>query len=169
MHTVRYSGLGRRWGRLKTRLRDGIGIGLLVMTLSLQVLAVSALAGDFDGSVPLAGTTIKIVEINQHQIIDNVDADAVGLPKRFRIDFDTRTIRPSEDSLVRRSVRFKDPVHVENMLVIQGIDEGVEGVDDGVAWSLTISKRDGRSVLSASKNGVAYVVFGACSAAGNPK
>jgi hypothetical protein len=38
----------------------------------------------------------------------------------------------------------------------------VENVDDGLAWSITISKKTGKVVLSASGDGVAYVVFGTC-------
>ena len=45
---------------------------------------------------------------------------------------------------------------------MQGVDEGVEGVDDGLAWSLTISKKNGNAVLSAAGDGVSYVVFGIC-------
>jgi hypothetical protein len=52
---------------------------------------------------------------------------------------------------------------MENLLVIQGLDSGIEGVDDGLAWSLTISKLDGKAVLTATGDGVAYVVFGAFS------
>lgn len=122
----------------------------------------NAIAGDFDGSKPLSGITGKIIEINQYKIIDDVDPDTVGLPKKFLIDFNSKTLRPSKDSLVRRTITFKSLEHIENKMVMQGIDEGVEGVDDGLAWSLTISKNNGNAVLSASGDGVAYVVFGVC-------
>ncbi len=51
---------------------------------------------------------------------------------------------------------------IEDMIALQGVDEGVDGVDDGLAWSLAISRKSGKSVLSASGAGVAYVVFGVC-------
>jgi hypothetical protein len=44
--------------------------------------AATAIAGDFDGSKPLSGITGKIIEINQYKIIDDVDPDTVGLPKK---------------------------------------------------------------------------------------
>jgi hypothetical protein len=119
-------------------------------------------AGDFDGSKPLSGATGKIIEVHQSKIIDNVDPDTVGLPKNFLIDFDSKTLQPSEDSLARRTIRFKSLEHIENMLVVQGIDDGVEGVNDGLAWSLAISKKNGKAILSASGDGVAYIVFGVC-------
>ena len=89
----------------------------------------NAIAGDFDGSKPLSGITGKIIEINQYKIIDDVDPDTVGLPKKFLIDFNSKTLRPSKDSLVRRTITFKSLEHIENKMVMQGIDEGVEGVD----------------------------------------
>jgi hypothetical protein len=124
--------------------------------------AATAIAGDFDGSKPLSGVTGKIIEINQYKIIDNVDPDTVGLPNKFLIDFNSKTLRPSKDSLVRRTIKFKSLEHIENKMVMQGVDEGVEGVDDGLAWSLTISKENGNAILSAAGDGVAYVVFGVC-------
>lgn len=124
--------------------------------------ATLAPAGDFDGSRPLSGTTVKIIEINPYKIVDNVDPATVGVPKKFLIDFHTRTLRPSKDSLIRKSITFDSLVHIENQMILQGVDEGVEGVEDGLAWSLSISKKGGHAVLSASGEGVAYVVFGVC-------
>jgi hypothetical protein len=132
-----------------------IAIGLIGMTAAV-------LAGDFDGSTPLSGTVGKVFEISRYRIADDVDPDTVGLPKKFLIDFKAKIIRSSDDSLVRRKISIHSVAFVENKTVIQGIDEGVEGVEDGLAWSLTISKKDGSAVLSASGHGVAYVVFGVC-------
>ncbi len=134
----------------------------MVVAMGLIGLATAAFAGDFDGSTPLSGTVGKVIEINRYRIADDVDPDTVGLPRKFLIDFNAKVLRPSNDSLVRRTISFDSVVFVENKTIIQGIDEGVEGVEDGLAWSLTISKKDRSVVLSASGNGVAYVVFGVC-------
>ncbi len=134
----------------------------MVVAMGLIGLATAAFAGDFDGSTPLSGTVGKVIEINRYRSADDVDPDTVGLPRKFLIDFNAKVLRPSNDSLVRRTISFDSVVFVENKTIIQGIDEGVEGVEDGLAWSLTISKKDGSVVLSASGNGVAYVVFGVC-------
>ena len=122
----------------------------------------SVFAGDFDGSKPLYGTVNRILEINQFKINDNVDPDIVGLPQNFVIDFKARLIRPSKDSLVRKTPKIKHIEHLENKLILQGVEEGVENVDDGLAWSISISKKNGKVVLSASGDGVAYVLFGRC-------
>lgn len=134
----------------------------MVATIGLIGLAAVAFAGDFDGSTPLFGTVDRVIEINRYRIADDVDPDTVGLPRKFLIDFNAKVLRPSNDSLVRRTISINRVAFVENMTVIQGVDEGVEGVEDGLAWSLTISKKNGSTLLSASGNGVAYVVFGVC-------
>ena len=121
----------------------------MVAAIGLIGCSAAAFAGDFDGSTPLSGTVGKVIEIKRYRLSDDVDPDTVGLPKKFLID-------------LRRQILIHRVAFVENKTVIQGVDEGVEGVDDGLAWSLTISKKDGGAVLSASGNGVAYVVFGVC-------
>ena len=128
----------------------------------LCIVPQTAFAGDFDGLKPLAGSVDKIIEINIHKIIDDVDPDTVGLPRNFFIDFKEKMLRPSKDSLVRKTTKINRVEHIENKLILQGVNEGVENIDDGLAWSIIISKNTGKLVLSASGDGVAYVVFGTC-------
>ncbi|MGB3648343.1 MAG: hypothetical protein WBD61_09870 [Desulfobulbales bacterium] len=47
-------------------------------------------------------------------------------------------------------------------MFLQGADDGIEGVRDGLAWSISISQDTGRLVLSASGGNEAFVIFGAC-------
>ena len=128
----------------------------------LCIMPQAVFSGDFDGLKPLSGSVDKIIEINTLKIIDDVDPDTVGLPRNFFIDFKAKKLRPSKDSLVRKTSNIYRVAHIENKLILQGVDEGVENIDDGLAWSITISKKTGKVVLSASGDGVAYVVFGTC-------
>jgi len=132
--------------------------------LCLFIIPFSAFAGDFDGSKPLAGSVDKILEIYPSRISNDADPDTVGLPQNFFIDFEKKIVRPSKDSLIRRTSKIKRVEHIENKLILQGVEDGVENVDDGLAWSIAISKKTGKVVLSASGDGVAYVVFGTCTA-----
>ena len=134
----------------------------LFLLFCICIVPLPTFAGDFDGSKPLSGSVNKIMEIRPSRIINDVDPDAVGLPRNFLIDFKEKLLRPSKDSIVRKTSKIYRVVHIENKLVLQGINEGVENVDDGLAWSITISKKTGKLVLSASGDGVAYVVFGTC-------
>jgi hypothetical protein len=126
------------------------------------ILPFYSYAGSFDGSTSLNGSVDKIVEINQTKIKNDVSPDTIGLPRRFVIDFTDKVLRPSKDSVIRKIIKIKNIESVENKLVLQGIDDGVENIDDGLAWSLVISKVTGKAILAASGDGVAYVVFGTC-------
>jgi len=140
-----------------------------IFIFCLSVIPFSAFAGDFDGSKPLAGSVDKILEIYPSRISNDADPETVGLPQNFLIDFNEKIVRPSKDSLIRRTSKIKRVEHVENKLILQGVEDGVENVDDGLAWSIAISKKTGKVVLSASGDGVAYVVFGTCTAVENIK
>lgn len=135
---------------------------LLAAVGCLSVLTNFAVAGDWDGSQPLSGITEKVVEVTPYRVDEGVDPDTVGLPQKFLIDFEAKLLRPSKDSRVTTSISFEGVDYLENKIVIQGRYEGVEGVEDGLAWNLTISRKNGKAVLSASGDGVAYVVFGTC-------
>lgn len=134
----------------------------IILAAYLFIMPFSAYAGDFDGSTLLSGSVEKVFEINQYSVSDDVDPDIVGLPRKFFIDIEGKTMVPSKESMVRRLGKIKRVEHIENKIILQGIEEGVENVDDGLAWSMTISKKTGKLVLSASGDGVAYVVFGSC-------
>ena len=135
-----------------------------IILFCLLIIPYPAFADDFDGSKPLTGSVDKILEIYPTRINNDADPDTVGLPRNFTIDFKHKIVRPSKDSVVRRTSKIKQIAHVENKLILQGIEGGVENVDDGLAWSIAISKKTGKVVLSASGDGVAYVVFGTCTA-----
>jgi hypothetical protein len=140
---------------------------LSVFLLFLFIIPFSTFAGNFDGSKRLRGFVDKIIEINQFRINKDVDPDTIGLSQHFVIDFEDMMVRPSKDSLVRRTSKIEHVEHVENKLILQGVEDGVENVDDGLGWSITISKITGKVVLAASGDGVAYVAFGTCTADNN--
>ena len=140
----------------------------LVFLLCFVIIPFNAFAGDFDGSKLLSGSIDKVLEIYPSRIRDDADPDTVGLPRNFFIDFKQKLLRPSKDSVIRKMSKIKRVEHLENKLVLQGIEGGVDNVDDGLAWSIAISKKTGKVVLAASGDGVAYVVFGTCTAVDPP-
>ena len=142
-------------------------LGVIFLFFYLIIAPFPAIGGDFDGTKPLTGSVDKILEIYPSRINNDADPDTVGLPRNFFIDFKEKMVRPSKDSVIRRTSPIKRIEHLENKLVLQGIEEGVENVDDGLAWSMAISKKTGKVVLSASGDGVAYVIFGTCAAVEN--
>jgi hypothetical protein len=51
---------------------------------------------------------------------------------------------------------------LDSKLILQGADDGVEGVRDGLAWSMSITQDTGKLVASAAGESEAFVIFGAC-------
>ncbi len=141
----------------------------ITVLLFFLAMTFDASADGFYCSRQLSGVAGRIVEINRYMINQNIKPGTVGLPTQFLIDFESKKLIPSKGSRVRRSVSFKGVDQIENKLVIQGVDEGIAGVLDGVAWSLVISKNNGKSVLSVAGDGVAYAVFGVCKPTKDPK
>ena len=139
----------------------------ILLVFCLLIVISPTFGSEFNGSRPLAGSVDKILEIYPSRINTDADPDTVGLPRNFYIDFKEKLVRPSKDSVIRRTSKIRRVEHIENKLILQGIEDGVENVDDGLAWSIAISKKTGKVVLSASGDGVAYVVFGTCAAVDN--
>jgi len=142
---------------------------LIAVLMFILAMTHAVSAEDYDCSRKMSGVTSRIVEINRYRILDGVEPRTVGLPTRFRIDFASKNLIPAKGSRVSRTVSFKTVDQIDNKLVIQGVDEGVAGVRDGVAWSLIIAKNNGESVLAVAGDGVAYAVFGVCKPTQNPK
>jgi hypothetical protein len=91
-----------------------------------------------------------------------VSAEDAGIPRFLRIDFAgqqiTRT-RPNGDDVSSEIERSET---VDGRLILQGAEDGFEGVRDGIGWSLSIDEENGEMVLTGSGDEVAFVIFGAC-------
>ncbi len=120
------------------------------------------LAGDFDGTKPLLGATIKIFECTEDRGCSEVALEDVGVPRFFIIDFKEKVIRPTKEIGIDKVSRIERMEHVDGKLILQGAEDGVEGVRDGVGWTIAISEETGKLILTASGEGVAFVAYGAC-------
>lgn len=140
-------------------------IRMVLMTLVLGSLVswrCFAVAGDFDGGRALLCSVSQGHEWRTGGMGKAFDPESVGLPRSFLIDFKKKDIGPTNESRVRRHTRIMSLGHVEDKLILQGMDEGVEGVTDGIAWSMSLSRNSGAFVISAAGDRVGYVVFGNC-------
>ena len=135
---------------------------LFIAVTVCLALPLTGLCGGFDEARVITGNVDRLIEINSHRILENVDPDTVGLPRAFVIDLHNRTMRGTADSLVRRVVPIERIDHLPGKLILQGTDEGTAGTTGGLGWSLTIEKATGQAVLSATGSGIAYVAFGTC-------
>jgi hypothetical protein len=141
--------------RMMLRFRIGICV-LLSLTPSL------GLAGGFDGSQSLVCSVDEGRQFYVGGQAGPFDPQRVGLPRAFVIDFERNRIVPTKESVVRRQTEIKRSEQIENKMILQGADDGIEGVDDGIGWSLAVEKTSGRFVISAAGDKVGYIVFGNC-------
>jgi len=121
-----------------------------------------ASAGDFDGTKRLICATGKGMEYHRQGNQRTFNPESAGLPTKFFIFFDLRLILPDQDSVVQRRSKIKRMETIENKLILQGAEDGVEGVDDGVGWTMALNQESGLFVITASGGDLGYIVFGSC-------
>ncbi len=136
-------------------LAKGIGLALGGVLASTAYAAV-------DGSKPVICAVAEVTECIPEDSCQRVKARDAGLPRFLRVDFKGKEITqidPSGDDVTSKIERRES---VDGRLVLQGAEDGREGVRDGVGWSLSIDEASGNMVLTGSGAEVAFVVFGAC-------
>jgi hypothetical protein len=117
-------------------------------------------AGDYDGTTPLLCATIRVLECLDDGACSQVEAELVGMPQFFMINFDKKEIRTSTPNMTDRISQVENIEHIDGKLIIQGIEDGDVNIPDGLGWSLAISEETGKWILSASGDQVAFVVYG---------
>jgi hypothetical protein len=134
--------------------------GLMVMIIC--VFSFSAVAGDFDGSKELICAVMDLVECQPGGKCQQVTTEEVGIPNFLRIDFKEKKISATFTDGSKKSSTIENSEKIDGKVIIQGAEDGIEGVRDGVGWSLAISEETGKTVLTASGDEVGFVIFGAC-------
>jgi hypothetical protein len=121
-----------------------------------------ALAGAFDGSVPLLCALNEAMECIPGAECRRILPEEAGAPDFFLVDVTAKSVQGLGGAA--RTSAIRAVVEIDEKLILQGAEDGVEGVRDGLGWSAAIAQDSGRFVLSASGDRVAFVVFGACAA-----
>ena len=119
-------------------------------------------AGDFDGSKPMVCAIIKVIECSPRTGCNEVSLESVGLPRFYVIDVKKKIIHPIKESGMNRVSPIERIESVDGKIILQGAEDGIEGVRDGLGWTVAIVEDTGEMVLTASGDGVAFVVYGAC-------
>ena len=135
---------------------------LALVVLFICAGSLTAFAGDFDGSRPVLCATTDIMECLPGGICQRVTHDAVNAPRFIKINFKDKTINVPEAGEKRPNTLIERMEHVDGKLILQGAEEGIEGVRDGLGWSLSISEDSGDIVLTGSGDEVGFVLFGSC-------
>ena len=135
---------------------------IILASFCIIVVFNSASAAEFDGSKPLMCAFRAIMECVEETACERVSPSAINAPTFVRFDVQAMTISGKHPGQPERSSQIKHKLRLDGKLILQGADDGVEGVRDGLAWSIAIGEDTGEMVMSASGDDVAFVVFGAC-------
>jgi hypothetical protein len=133
-----------------------------VAVLLLLSLPFAAPAGDFDGTKPLLCSVNAVIECTPEGGCREVAPESVALPLFLKVDFEKKSVTAARQSDGNRNSDIKRMERLGGKLILQGSDEGIQEVRDGVGWSASVSEETGRLVLTASGAEEAFVVFGAC-------
>ena len=142
------------------RLKTYIFIAVAVVSVCL--FSFNTHAASYDGSQNLLCAPQIAIECGPEGKCEQAMAASVNLPNFFQIDFSAKELTAITESENKRTSKIKSMEFLDNKLFLQGADDGVEGVRDGLAWSMSISQDTGRLVVSASGEKAAFVIFGAC-------
>jgi hypothetical protein len=132
------------------------------LCLGCAAIAGSAWAADFDGSRPLICASTQVIECEAGASCRQVSAESIDAPQFFRIDFKAKTIKLARAQGDARSTQIERMETVDGKLVLQGVEDGAQDVNDGLGWSLAISQDRGGMVLTGSGDETAFVIFGVC-------
>jgi hypothetical protein len=132
---------------------------LSILTCGIAALPLQALSADYDGSKTLLCATQYVSQCDAGADCVNVFPESVNIPDFFIVNTQEKLIGAINSD---RTTPVERVEHLDGKLVLQGADDGVEDVRDGLAWSMAISEDTGKMVLSAAGDGFAMVVFGAC-------
>ena len=122
----------------------------------------SVAAAGLDGSSKFLCASVDVMECLPTTGCNRVAADDVDIPRFIQVDVKNKQIVTgiSDD---KRKTAIERVETVDGKLMLQGAEDGREGGDrDGVGWTLSVSEDSGDMVMTASGDGVAFVVFGAC-------
>lgn len=130
------------------------------VTILLAMVPFAASA-DYDESAVFTCASVDVMECLPVAGCNRVSADAVGLPRFFKVDVENKQLTAAHADDTRKTA-IERVEEVEGKLMLQGAEEGREGVRDGLGWTMSVDIDSGDMVLTASGEGVAFVVFGAC-------
>ncbi|MEM7224723.1 MAG: hypothetical protein AAF495_17225 [Pseudomonadota bacterium] len=126
----------------------GLALGFLAWTPAAQ-------SAGFDGSQALICAAIATAHCEADNTCMEGSAASINVPQFFRINFQDKVVRATRADGSERTTSFTEPVLDSGELVLQG-------VENGLGWSLMINQSDGQMTLTAAGDREAFVVFGAC-------
>lgn len=119
-------------------------------------------AASFDGSQPLICASSTVIECLSIEGCRQVTPEAIAAPNFMRLDFAAKTLKSTGVRGKGKTSAIKRLETVDGKLILQGAEDGIKGVRDGLGWTIAISHVTGKMVVTASGEDVAFTIFGTC-------
>ena len=116
----------------------------------------------FDGTKPLICTVHQLYECDPPNDCRPVTPDEIGAATHLDVDFKKKIVTRAGVESPQKSPIESIETRVDGKLIIQGIEDGQEGVRDGAGWTISIMDPEGTMVLAAAADGFAVVGLGGC-------
>ena len=137
---------------------------ILLIFLSITVLLSSMplMASNFDGSKSLLCVTSDVNECHPVEGCKEIDPDKINAPRFLSLDFSRKTIKTTVGIQYGRESKIKSTQLLGNKLILQGIEQALEDVREGLGWTLAIDQSDGDMIITGTSDNSAFVLFGVC-------
>lgn len=127
----------------------------IFLAMALAALPAVAAAETFDGSEPLLCAALMSAECVPGRECREGTPQAVNVPRFIKIDFAAKTLRATRADGSKLITGIDNVIKDGAALILQGV-EGQRG------WTVILAKKNGQMTMTAAGDGVAFVVFGAC-------
>ena len=119
-------------------------------------------AAPFDGNKPMLCATQSVIQCDAGADCVTLTPESVNVPDFFQVDAGSKLITTTPEAGTDAKTAIERSELRDGKLMLQGADDGIEGVRDGLGWTMAINDTTGKMVLTASGDSFALVVFGAC-------
>jgi hypothetical protein len=135
---------------------------ILAMVAGVASILLSGPAAAFDKNRPLICAMGEAYECSRGKACERTDLDEIGAPRFFRIDLAAQVAKGVGAGAHGRSSPIRTVATVGPLLVMQGMDDAVEGQRGAIGWTASVSTSDGGMVLTAAGDEGAFLLFGDC-------
>ena len=128
---------------------------MTILTLSLSLVIAATQAVATEGSDKLLCATNVTYDCGDGGDCVQGAAESIGVPAFFQVDF------AGEQIIARHDDGREQKSNIDSLSVAED-RVALQGVENGLAWSMLIMRDRGDMVVAGAGDGVGYVIHGSC-------
>ena len=113
--------------------KTNLYLWMIVVAICILTFPLTVQAGSFDGSRNLLCAPQIAIECGPDGTCEQAMAASVNLPNFFQVDFSAKELSAITESEDKRTSKIKSMEFLDNKLFLQGADDGIKDVRDGLA------------------------------------